>query len=325
MASTVTHAYFVIDVYERLPIKRKIFLKDEVDSLKTFSQSLDPLFFYSSFNLKKAKKVRAFGNYFHNKKTGEYIITLINYIKYNYYKNNPQVMGFLYSMISHYILDSKVHPYIFYKTGNFNPKNKDTYKYNAKHHIYETAIDEYLIETREKYPSWKYKHYDLLFKKNTYSKELLDVINFSFKETYNIDDFSTILKKSTKNMKLAYRLLRYDPTKIKLYGYKIIDALTPKKVLKLSFLSYHNYTRKIEFINLKKNKWYYPTNKRKCSNKSFVELYVEALNECVNIIKEVDQYIYNDKKTNLKNIIKNYSYATGVDLSRKQELKYFEY
>ena len=325
MASTVTHAYFITDVYEKLPIKRKVFLKNEKDNLKTFAQSLDPLYFYFSFNLKKGKKIREFGNYFHNKKTGEYLITLINYIKYNYYKNNPQVMSFLYGMISHYILDSKIHPYIFYKTGSFNPKNKDTFKYNAKHHIYETAIDEYLIETREKIPAWKYKHYDLIFKKNNYSKELIDVIDFSFKETYNVDSFSKILKKSTKNMKTAFRLLRYDPTKIKFYGYKLIDTLTPKSTLNLSFLSYHNYTRNIDFLNLQKNKWNYPTNKRKCFSKSFIELYVEALNECVNIIKEIDLYIYNDRKVNLKNLIKNYSYSTGVDLSRKQELKYFEY
>lgn len=325
MPSTVTHAYFISDVFEKLPINRKVFLKNEVDSFKTFAQSLDPLFFYISINHKKAKKIRSFANYFHNKKTGEYLITLINYIKYNYYSNNPQVMGFLYSMISHYILDSKIHPYIYYKTGNFNPNKKETYKYNAKHHIYETAIDEYLIETREKIPSWKYKHYELLFGNNEYTKDLIEVINFSFRETFNIDDFSKILKKSTKNMKLSYRLFRYDPTKIKLYGYKLINILTPKKVLNPTFLSYHNYTRNVDFLNLQKNKWYYPTNKRKCSNKSFIELYVEALNECVNIIKEIDQYIYNDKKINLKNLIKNYSYTTGVDLSRKQDLKYFEY
>ena len=33
MPSTVTHSYFIMDVYDKLPIKRKIFLKNEEKNL----------------------------------------------------------------------------------------------------------------------------------------------------------------------------------------------------------------------------------------------------------------------------------------------------
>src|SRR5574344_569280 len=131
MPSTITHAYFIIDVYEKLDIDTRILLKDQKDKLKIFAQSMDPLNFYTSFKKGKGKKVRAFANTFHTKKTQDYLINLINYIKYNYYSNNPEVIAFLYGMISHYVLDTTTHPYIYYKTGEFNPQDKSTYKYNS--------------------------------------------------------------------------------------------------------------------------------------------------------------------------------------------------
>ena len=325
MPSTVTHAYFMMDIYEKLPINRKVFLKNEKDKLKFFSQSMDALYFYSSINIKKTKKVRAFANYFHTKKTNDFIINLTNYIKYNYYSNNPEVMGFLYSIISHYILDSTVHPYVYYKTGNFIKSDKNTYKYNSKHHILETKIDCYLIKTKEKILPRKYKHYKYLFNDSIESKELIDVIDFTFKETFGINNFSKVLDKSRKDMKIAFRLLRYDPYRIKYYAYKTLDFLTPKKALKISFASYSNKLKFDNYLNLERKTWYYPTTKRKKSNQSFIELYTKALNESIDIIRQIDSYIYDDKKVNLKKLLKNHSYATGMDLSKEQTLKYFEY
>ena len=49
-------------------------------------------------------------------------------------------MAYLYGMLSHYVLDSTVHPFIIYKTGNFNKKNKETYKYNHLHNEMESYI-----------------------------------------------------------------------------------------------------------------------------------------------------------------------------------------
>ena len=74
MPSTATHAYFIMDIYDKLPIERKIFLKDDKELLKVSAQSMDPLNFYFSKNFKKNKKVRSFAEYFHTHKTGEFLI-----------------------------------------------------------------------------------------------------------------------------------------------------------------------------------------------------------------------------------------------------------
>lgn len=80
-----------------------------------------------------------------------------------------------------------------------------------------------------------------------------------------------------------------------------------------------------DYLNLEKKGWYYPSDKNIKSNLCFYELYEEAINEAVKIINEINDYLFDDKKINIKNIFKNKSYLTGVDCTKKNELKYFEF
>ena len=130
MAGTITHAYFVLDLYDKLSIRSKELLIDRKEDLKMFAQNTDILFFYNITNFKKGKEVREFGYKSQKIKTYEFFSTLINCIKYNNHQYNPQVMAYLYGMLSHYVLDSTMHPFIIYKTGQFNKDDKATYKYN---------------------------------------------------------------------------------------------------------------------------------------------------------------------------------------------------
>ena len=43
------------------------------------------------------------------------------------------------------------------------------------------------------------------------------------------------------------------------------------------------------------------------------------------MIKQINQYIYYDKKIDLKKVIGNLSYETGKDCDIKRELKFFEF
>ena len=65
-------------------------------------------------------------------------------------------MSYLVGLICHYVLDSNVHPYVFYKTGKFDKKMKSTYKYNTIHLFMETFIDNDMIKRREKVNPYKF-------------------------------------------------------------------------------------------------------------------------------------------------------------------------
>lgn len=325
MPSTVTHAYFIMDIYDKLPVNRKIFLKNQENILKTSAQSMDPLNFYFSFNLKKGKKIRKFAEYFHKNKTEEYLITLINYIKYNYYSSDAEVMAFLYGMVSHYVLDSNMHPFVCYKTGVMDKTKKETYKYNSKHHIMETYFDKYLIKIKDNKLPHKYKHYKEILMVPSFSKNLKDVIDFSFKETFKVNNFNKILTSSMKTMKLSFKLLRYDPIGIKYSIYKIIDKVTTSKTPKIEFLSYYYKNNNRGFLNEERKIWYNPANKKIKHKMSFNDLYIDCFYKTIEMIKAIDEYIYKNKKIDLHEVFNNKSYATGLELNKKQDMKYFEY
>lgn len=312
MASTITHAYFIMDVYDKLDTRLKAFLIDKKELLKTSSQCMDVLFFYNITKFNKGKRIRDFGEYFHDNFTYEFFETLINYIKYNGYGSNKDVMAFLYGMLSHYILDSNIHPFIIYKTGNKNMLHPEV----------ESYFDNYLIKLKEGIIPYKFKCYNYCFNIKKLDDTLKEVINFTYKEVFNINNMSKFYLKSIKDMKSFYRIFRYDPTGIKYKFYNFVDLICPKSFRRKSPLSYH---LKIDesYYNLEHKTWYNPTSKKIKSNKSILEIYTHSLNEAVTTINNINEYIYNDKG-NLKDILKDVSYLTGRETNKHYELKYFE-
>ena len=326
MPNIYMHSRFILDIYDKLDLNTKYLLIDEKERLTTFAQSIDPFFLYDVKKLKRKSSFRDFAHYFHNNKVKDFFINLINYIKYNKLENNPEVISYLYGFLSHYVLDSTFHPYVIYKTGIFNKEKKETYKYLGKHHLMEPYLDKEFIKLREHINPTKYKIHNLL-DTTPFPKKLNDLIDITFKETYNVNNMSKFYYKSIKDMKFLYKHLRYDPKGIKEILYKIISPFTKYKLpTDIRYISYHYNEKNLNhFLNLEKNKWTYPTNKSIKSNDSVRELYLKALSKCMYLIKEINKYLYLDKKINLNKLIDNLSYATGVDCNKKKELKYFEF
>lgn len=327
MPSTATHAYFIDDIYDTLPIGLKKLLIDNKTKLRMFAQSTDPLIFYNLISPKKSnKKIREFQKYFHTNKSKDFFINLTNYIKYNNYYQNQDVMAFLYGFISHYTLDSTIHPFVFFKTGLFQKNDVKTYKYNAKHAYMETFIDNYMIKTKEQIIPYKFKLYNYCFDLTPFSKELEEVIDYTFKETFGITNFSKYYYKSLKDMYKSLKYLRYDKYGIKMFIYKRIDKLTSKSTFKLESISYHTKLKDTNnYLNLNHNFWHNPCLKKETHKESFIELYSIALHETKKIIKDVNSYLKDTKKVNLNKVFKNLSYTTGKNCNNKNILKYFEY
>lgn len=323
MAGTITHSYFIMDVYDRLSIKSKELLIEEKENLKVFAQNTDCLFFYNLVSLKKGKNIRKFGYYAQKEKAYLFFSTLINYIKCNNKQYDSKNIAFLYGMLSHYILDSTIHPLIIYKTGSFNSHKKSTYKYNQLHGEFESYIDNYFISIKENMDPYKFRCDKCCFNL-TSSDSLIDTIDFVYKEVYDIKDYHKYYYKSIKQMKAFYRIFRYDRTGIKRNFYTFVDLLMPKCIYRTVPLSYRIKNMK-DKMNLDNKEWVYPTDKKIKSNLSILDLYNKALDTCVNTIKEINNYLYYDKNIDLFKVIKNYNYSTGLDSDIKKEPKYFEF
>ena len=69
----------------------------------------------------------------------------------------------------------------------------------------ESWIDNYFIHQREQIIPWKLKCHNFCFNIKPFSKELKEVIDFTYKEVFNIDNFSEIYYQSIKSMKTIYQ------------------------------------------------------------------------------------------------------------------------
>lgn len=327
MPSSMTHTYFGMDVYQKLPLKYQNKINLNLEYFKLFCQGSDPFMFYHFLIGKKAKQMKEIQKQIHQEKTQEFFLNTIKYIHKYKLQNNQEIMSYLYGNICHYFLDLYTHPFIYYKSGIFNPKDKKTYQYNGIHQKIEYAIDLYLISQKEKKDPSKFKIHQEIFKITTISLALIELIENSIGKTYSIKNSATKYQKSVKYMKKFFYVANYDPSGLKLKIYQLIDKITPKSIIKIEELSYkNNYKNISDYLNLTHKKWNYPWNKNLISTCSFLDLYEKAKNDAINTIKEITDLLeYN--KLNIKRIkliFSDLSYTTGKPCQEKLEMKYFE-
>lgn len=315
MAGTITHAYFSMDVYNSLNENKKDILKDYKNNLRVFAQGHD-IFSFSS--LKKSEL-------FHNKKTSDFFINMIKYIKDNELYNDGEILSYLYGYICHYVLDKNIHPFVTYKTGRFNKKDKNTYKYRSVHSDMETYLDSYFIRSKENIEPGVFKSHKFALNPNKFSSSLLDLIDYTFKKTYDYDNVGIIYYKGIKKMHILYALLRNDRFKIKKAMYSTVDKITPKSFYKFRPISFHyKKGEKDKYLNLDNKKWNHPMDKNEIYTTSAIDIYNNSVKEAVDIINKLDNY-FNNKKIDLKKIFNNISFSTGKDCKDKRKEKYFEF
>ena len=322
MPATVAHAYFAKDVFDILPsdISNELDLK----RCKMFAQGVDSLMFYNLFSILPGKDIRRFDYYFHRNKSQDFFINLLRYVRDNNISDRD-VNSFIVGFICHYVLDSTVHPYVYYKTGLFNKRKPRTYKYNNVHSFMETFLDNDMIKRRESINPYEFKITDFCFNIYPFSKSLNKTIDYTFYNTFKIRDMSTIYYKSLKQMKSAIRVFRQDRYGIKKNIYKAVDTITPKNCFRFEAISYHYpLSDKHNFLNQNHKLWRNPCVYDMTSTESFVDLYLKAIKQAKVLICASFDYLDN-KDIDLEKIFDNTSYVTGLNCNDKKELKYFEF
>lgn len=321
MPSTITHNYFAEDVLEKLDgsIRNKII--NDINTYKVFSNGPDPLFSYLGKD-----KYRRFGHTMHREKTGLFFKNVINYIKDNNLQNNSQILAYLYGNITHYVLDSYIHPLVYYKTGRYIKGRSDRKKYRGKHAIMELTIDLYMISVRNNVKPYKFKVHDFGIPKIEMSSELKNLIDYCSYNTYEINNIGKIMDKSIKIMRRLYRIFRYDRFGIKRFIYNILDKITFGKFDIFQISSYKfDYTKYLHYLNLEKDEWFHPVNKDEILNYSYIELYCIAYKNAISLINLVNQVLEDELDIDDIFDLLNKSYLTGKHLDDNRKIQFFSY
>ena len=314
MPSTMTHAYMAKDIYDKLDMDLQLKFKDKFDEYITYSQGPDIFFFYPFIpSFIKCAHIKKFAGVVHRTKVNELFISLVSYIKKT--KDFDQFI-FLSGLVTHYVGDTKCHPFVNYKAWVLE---KETKKKKDYHFLTEAYIDNYILNIKGEYYK-KYKCYRLLkTEKNT---SIENMLTKCFKEVFDEDNIGKYYYLSLKNMKFLFHLVRYDPYKIKRIIYSIIYKLLPFLNRDIRYFSY-NFDLSLEenefFLNLKKDTWFNIKKRDIKYNKSFLDLYKEAVDKSVYMIEKLYDYIYNDKDLKLESFFGNLSYANGLPVTSNQK------
>lgn len=223
--------------------------------------------------------------------------------------------------IMHHLLDAYTHPIIIYYAGDHtrDPK-KDTWH----HGIVENLIDIYLMETKENVDPKVYPVHNDFKVSEPINSSLSSTITKSLEETYGIKDGGKTFEEAFYQTELFMKLLKYDSKGRKKI---ILDLLDP--ILKgTSSFSYHrNVDEKSDFLNLQHETWLHPMDSNIISNKSFLDLYDQALKDGSYMIDELEKICQKGvmKKDDIYSLIPDVSSVHGLECGQKLKIKNTKY
>ncbi len=261
----------------------------------------------------------------HKHSTQEYLIALLDNSKMLSTERRKIAIAYISGYLSHYGLDSKTHPYIYYKSG-FKQKGQiiTSMKHSLQHRKLETTIDTLLLKNlTNKKPSDKslWEFFDLSHEEEYLISTIISrSLNFAYgryvsqKKTANILKHVVLVTKyfqSTEGKQKKVLEFLEDLT----IGEEVCDSLSADQK------DYGN----IDFLNLNKDFWHTPWDNTVRNHKTFVELYNEGLSFgtlCANNAYLYQQGFISSKY--LRKILQNLSMASGKDCNENLNWKHFQ-
>ncbi len=242
--------------------------------------------------------------YQHRKKVKNYFETMLHLIKSNKLQDNSEVLAFLYGQLDHYVLDSTMHPLIYYMTENLPKKQKID-----NHSLVEMWIDDYVKQ--------KYGKDAIVYYKTAVIKDgrLGKLINKLYNKVYNTNNASLKYSVGSLLMVLFDTIVRNN-----------LIAVVPhvEKMINTGDIVYTNdVERELPYLNLNHDYWFNPETHEKYTE-SFDDLWEKSINTSLETIEDVNNYLYKDKSLNNRLISNDISYNTGLSCSKGQKLKFLK-
>jgi hypothetical protein len=182
-------------------------------------------------------------------------------------------LGFM----THAVLDRQAHPYIVYKSGYVSPANPETLRYARLHAFFERIIDVLMLEKLrgEDAESWDQEGIlaGICEKPPLGLKELLArALVLAFPERAGKDEkLSRRMDNTFADCAGFYRHLAPRRTSLASSG----EELPPLEIL--AYVYPEKLPGDIDFLNLKKDPWYYPAGNSGEDRRSFPEIYAQAV------------------------------------------------
>lgn len=303
MPRAITHYLFAMDCFNNLDKNTQNIIKENM-SIYTFgSQGSNFFNYYNNLSFISKKNISALSTLIHNNNTTVFFENMVMYchnkntLKYvfdniNFYNI---CVTYVYGFLSHYVLDTYAHPYIY----SLQQSLKNKYKHKRSIALYksiETHLDTLILFKFKNLKPYEFKDY---LNMSLNKEELLIIcdlynylLNFVYDKKISHDD----IKKSYYTFKNVERKINSSPNLISRIYLNIKSA-----TVKNSFIDneiYSDYTHCVnDLFNEAHNIWIDPFTDKKY-NYSFLDIYSNSLNIFLELSKELNLYFNNESTIN---------------------------
>lgn len=285
------------------------------------AQGPDIFYYNNIFNKEEKKLLNDLGDMLHVNSTEMFFEESFMYLKNvenrNEYEN---LLVYLLGFLTHFSLDSSVHPYIYYNTGFYDKNNKKTRIYNSYHKKLEIIIDVLMMKLKKNEKAYKLPTYKLIDNGKSLPLEIETYFQFIIKKVYN----QYVTKKAIGNNYIfmkRYQKLLYDPKNIKKYF--VLFTIKLFKWTKYYFYTFYpKRIDKMDYLNLNKKLWNHPVT-GEIFNTSFIDLFNQGVKRGVKYSESFIKYLYS-RDQDLIGLVPDISYLTALPCSDKREMKIFD-
>ena len=255
------------------------------------------------------------GDILHTTKVSEMFRTLLS-LRDNFKNEDLSIVdSYIAGFFGHYILDSKMHPYIYFRTNHLNHLGEATYDF-GNHSYLETDIDQactrhFFHQTALEYKPWE--KIDLSRKeRHVISNLMYQAISILFPKFYCTKHS---IGRAMYFMRLEQRLM-FDPSGKKKSLMRQIDNLTFKHAFISTLIPFNKGKFFDDPCNLRKKEWYNPWEIKIKSNESVYEMIEGASNYYISVLTAFNSLKSSSEYSTqeLLNILGNKSYLTGLEL-----------
>ncbi len=258
-----------------------------------------------------AKRIRDISDDIHDHKINLFFKSLLDETKK---RNDDALTAYTAGFLCHHSLDSIAHPMIFYFTDSVNGN------IGYAHQVYESQLDLAILQTYKL--STKEYRIDKRIMKIKQGKDVIaQVMNKVIKETYDIDVSELQLKECLDNMAHVIKILT-DTNGRRYRSIEKLENVFHVKGLGTSMMVPTDYDYKLDAMNYRGEKWYYPADESISSNSDFKQLFSQAVEQTKSkftLLNKLDseQEVIED----LLKVINDRGFCTG--LSGEHKMYYF--
>lgn len=303
---------------------RKI-LEDNLKLYQFGAQGPDLFLYYCYFIPSKHKRVEKLGQRLHTDKTRDFILYFIYKLKeIKDFKEFNTLFSYVIGYITHYALDTCMHPYVYYFGGIYHEKLPESKKYDHYHRELESVIGLIQLEKKRKESAYKAHLYEEVNIGKNVPNIVKDTLKKAIKSVYGLKIKNYLVDYCYKDMKMGMKFLTDDNEK-KENLFWIIEKFIEKKSGAKVLINPEKVKDDKDYLNKEHKRWNHPCSLEEVTEVDGEELYYKGIKRAIFLIDSVIKYLENEiNEEELKKTIPNLSYESGKPLEEYKKMIYFD-